>query len=391
MDYINATHHLVNYINKMSKLMQAQKVKYAVLNAPYLIPQYFKAPYNPIITRGILHKMLNRSCGIEIECFGSLCHNVSDYQGRDDSMRFIDVRNYYNIMNYAEDSPNRHNINPRHDITFNEHKIRIEGHSQLTGLYDILSDMKKYCRLNTASGVHIHVDLSDVFKKHSTRRSEMVALNNIGNHFKKYMQPRLNEIEQIFYPGSKYDGEYNRYKDVSTDKLHHWVAIRNNLKSIEFRIGPMTFEYTDIIRWCVELNKMVNWTINQDPSFASGCKTRISSKKAYIPLIQTLPFIKEEVINHPRNSEYWSTTERMMANGSLAIQEAIDFFRPRGYDIPQEWLDQLPRDEEPNDGYIHDDECVECEDVNCDPPIQVNNVCASQPNIQLVGRIPLFP
>ena len=83
---------------RKSTLCQAQKVKFAVLNEPHLIPLYFKPPYNPKLTQYILYKMLNRSCGIEIECFGSL----SDTELKEYDRFFI--QEYYNIKDYGEET-----------------------------------------------------------------------------------------------------------------------------------------------------------------------------------------------------------------------------------------------------------------------------------------------
>ena len=280
----------------MKNLNQTQKVKYAVLNAPYLIPLYMKAPYNPVITKSILKRMLNRSCGIEIECFGSLRWQF-DSNWKVNQL----VRDYYNIMDYSEDNPPSCQEYADKDSEwngFNEHKIRISDYKQINGLYDILTDMKQYCRLNLQSGIHIHVDISDLC-------NGAMGTLEIERLFRTYLEPRMDEIEHIFYPNGKYTGTYNHFKEITWGKLQYWVALRSSYHTIEFRIAPMSFEYTDIIRWCVELTALVNWTIKQAPnSNALNVRAKVKQKKPIkilgrIPLPSRATASIEALIDEP--------------------------------------------------------------------------------------------
>lgn len=243
-------------------LNQAQKVRNAVLTAPYLIPKLMKPPYNPMITKHILKTMVGRSTGIEIECFGSLGYQFVETK----DMRYphtsinhkIDVlvENYYSITDYAEDQPSSYNNYCKYskqnndDNGFNEHKIRISDYKQLPGLFEILGDMKKYCRLNMQSGIHLHIDISAEYNRiNITKLAETITT-------------RMDDIENIFYPNSKYDFDFNTDRRCGTSKGHNWIAIRN-YKTVEFRIAPMTFEYSEIVRWIVECQKIVRWAIKK--------------------------------------------------------------------------------------------------------------------------------
>lgn len=246
---------------KKHGINQKALVKYAILNEPYLLPMYIKSPYNPIITKSICKKMLNRSCGIEIECFGSLAikhtklfRRVLDYER---------VAEYYNIMNFKEDNSYNYSL-----TKFNEHKIRISNYKQLTGLFEILSDMKKYCQLNMGSGIHIHVDISDFWSKAGLNSGSINDTNRklVNNYWQRYLGSKMNEIEQIFYPGSSYTGTYNTFKTIELGyKNRHWVSLRDTYTTLEFRIAPMTFEYTDIVRWCCELSQMIDKILYKHP------------------------------------------------------------------------------------------------------------------------------
>ena len=238
-----------------SLLRQAQRVKYAVLNAPGLIPLYFKQPYNPMITKGILHKMLNRSIGIEIECFGSLLRELG-------TINFEDVSDYYGIMDYHEDNPD----STRDSQGFNECQIRISGYKQLIGLYNILEDLKKYNRVNDASGIHIHVNLADIITNYNH--------DIIRDTFKTYLQPRMKEINMLFHGVEENLSTYNHYEDIDWGKITQMIALRRGYKTIEFRTAPQTFHYSTIVKWLVTLNQMVNWTINKEPELVRLVKTR---------------------------------------------------------------------------------------------------------------------
>jgi hypothetical protein len=299
----------------MSNLQQAQKVKYAVLNAPYLIPQYFKPPYNPVITRGILHKMLNRSCGIEIECFGSLSQMVSENREWDTDTRFKDVINYYGIMSYHEDDPNKP---ANDDYAFNEHQIRIKDHTQLNGLYELLQDMKKYCRLNEGSGIHIHMDITDVWAVNTEQE--------IKDNLVKQLNTRLDDIEHIFYPNGKYEAIYNTDRIASMNKGRNWVAVRSCMETVEFRIGPMSFEYSDIVRWCVELNKILNWAINQSPKFAYKCKTRPSIKVKQYKDLTTDTSIESDAKNRITHHSDFRAGAELIQKNDTTIDSITQYF-----------------------------------------------------------------
>jgi hypothetical protein len=240
-------------------LHQKSKVQYAVLHAPWLIEDYKKPPYNKVITNSILRKLLNRSCGIEIECFGSLWYTLCS---NENCAYFSTISSLYNVMDYAEDRPG---VTDDISSMFNEHKIRIKNYTQLQGLYDILNDMKTYCKLNMGSGIHIHIDISDVYEVIADK-DELLHL------FQGTLTPKLDEIEKIFYPHGEYEGTYN-HKRVGIWK-DNWVAVRGDKRSLEFRIAPMTFDYTTIVTWLVKLNRLVNWCILQDKFLATKCNVR---------------------------------------------------------------------------------------------------------------------
>ena len=66
---------------------------------------------------------------------------------------------------------------------------------------------------------------------------------------------RDGTIEKIF---GVYTPGMMTQKLCSIDYKIAWVNIRSNFASVEFRTAPMTFDYHIIVKWFVEVNKLLN-------------------------------------------------------------------------------------------------------------------------------------
>lgn len=275
----------------MGNLNQKGRIRHAVLHAPQLIPLYFEKPYNKQITKSVLNKMVGRRVGIEIECFGSLMASSiihkKNRRGEDRiySLEETDIIELYGIHAYKEDNWYGQCEESEFYITkpdlmdnngFNEHKISIINWSQLEGLYNILEEMKSVCRLNEGSGIHIHLDLHPEF-------SIVKDPYEITKIFKRHLD--IDVVEKIFYPNSKYTPSYNTDRQVGFGKGNNWIGIRDAYQSIEFRLAPMSFEYSEIVRWIVECTKLVD----------AICDKYIHSKVKAKPTISNRMFFKEEM------------------------------------------------------------------------------------------------
>ena len=109
-------------------------------------------------------------------------------------------------------------------------------------LYEFSIQLKKYFGLNPESGIHYHTDLTDIY--------DLDLVNN--NLLSKVKEPLLSELDSWEYKGS-----YNR-RDVSFSRC--WVRFEKHKKTMEVRIGEMTFDYSLLIKrilHCQYLNKLV--------------------------------------------------------------------------------------------------------------------------------------
>ena len=242
---------------KTNELNKTQKVKNALLLEPYLIKHYLKRKdYDKKITKGILRKMLPLRSSIEIECISSLKINcsISNYSLLKKGVIDLDDDNNTCINEYCE------------------HRISICDYKQALGLYNILKEMKKYCKLNPISGTHIHIDYSSILCSLSITDTDSFY-HILRDEFDK----ELDTVYQIF--GSKYNGVFNR-KITRINYKGSWISIRTNLRSIEYRIGDCTFEYNEIIKQMIDLNKLTIKVFKR-------AKTIYMKKKIYTKQEQT--------------------------------------------------------------------------------------------------------
>lgn len=107
-------------------------------------------------------------------------------------------------------------------------------------LFNISIYLKKYTELNPDSGIHYHVDCTDVY--------DLFTFDFI-NKQSKYILTELDKWE--------YKGTYNPRLCVFSGN-RNWVRFKNSTKTIEIRIGEMTFDYEllfERIRHCNEIVK----------------------------------------------------------------------------------------------------------------------------------------
>lgn len=158
--------------------------------------------------------MLPFSIGIEIECDKRPTFDLSDFTTID------------NIMDVNIDST--------------EQRFRIpSGLNGLKCLYDISLMLYKNSVINPGSGIHYHIDCTSFFDK-ITR--EVLNLNSKGI---------LAELSDWNYVGS-----YNS-KSVSYGMDHSWIRRQEDFKTLECRIGEMTFEYKLFFKRIIHLSQII--------------------------------------------------------------------------------------------------------------------------------------
>ena len=123
--------------------------------------------------------------------------------------------------------------------SISELRFRIpNGIKGIQCLFNISIYLKKYTELNPESGIHYHIDCTDVY--------DLFTPDFINNH-SDYILTELDKWE--------YKGTYNPRKCVFSSS-RNWVRFKDTLKTMEIRIGEMTFDYEllfERIRHCNEI------------------------------------------------------------------------------------------------------------------------------------------
>lgn len=128
-------------------------------------------------------------------------------------------------------------------ITSSEQRFRIPpGIEGMICLYDISVLLRKYFGLNEGSGIHYHTDLTDIYDKGLITQSLLDMIK----------ERLLTELDTW-----EYKGTYNK-RNVQFYRC--WVRFEQYKKTMEVRIGEMTFDYGLLIKrvlHCQYLNKFV--------------------------------------------------------------------------------------------------------------------------------------
>ena len=151
------------------------------------------------------------STGFEIECVNSELFNETD---------FINIPNIVEVK-----------------IDADEKRFRIpSGIHGLVCLEQISKLLYTHC-LFTESGIHYHIDCTDMF----TLITDKVIEDN-----KDWILKRLDFWE--------YKGTYNS-RDMHRNRC--WVRVHNGYKTLEIRIGEMTFAYPKLFERITDANDIV--------------------------------------------------------------------------------------------------------------------------------------
>jgi hypothetical protein len=124
-----------------------------------------------------------------------------------------------------------------------EQRFRIpNGIRGIICLYLISRQLRVNCKLNMGSGIHYHVDCTDV-------SFEQVCVEALRE--KSYI---LSELENWGYTRS-----YN-HRTVGTTNC--WLKF-NGLKTFEFRIGEMTYDYSLLLNRIMHVNAITRYVKEQ--------------------------------------------------------------------------------------------------------------------------------
>lgn len=126
------------------------------------------------------------------------------------------------------------------DADRDEQRFRIpSGIKGLHCLYNISLALRKNSELNPLSGIHYHVDFTDVFEKLTKEHL---------NHNQDWI---LKELDTWQYAGS-----YNSRR-ISFKANHTWIRTQKDFKTLECRIGEMTFDYQLLFKRITHLSDIM--------------------------------------------------------------------------------------------------------------------------------------
>lgn len=134
----------------------------------------------------------------------------------------------------------------KNESSTNELRFRIpNGIKGIQCLFNISIYLKKYSELNPQSGIHYHIDCTDVFDLFN---KEVIS---------KYSNYILTELDKWNYKGT-----YNPRICVFSES-RNWVRFKNYTKTMEIRIGEMTFEYEILFERIRHANEIVRTIKNE--------------------------------------------------------------------------------------------------------------------------------
>jgi len=222
--------------------------------AIYKFPQVLKATNNKAI-QSIVDSYLPYSIGIEIEC---------------NDLDVFNAENFKKIPNILVV-----------DCDSTEKRFRIpsglDGLICLYNIYDILPDN---CSLNMGSGTHFHVDMTDVYDNIT---DEFIVENNdwIISELKTWGTAKVLD------------------SNAACSRQRGWVRYANEHKTLEIRIGEMTFDYEIVLKriiHCCEIVKKLKGQYNPIAQIQrieekiknlSICKSEIETFKNYRNIVKT--------------------------------------------------------------------------------------------------------
>lgn len=165
------------------------------------------------------------SVGIEIECDKSFDYDEKFFKAIPDMM--------------AVDTDN------------SEQRYRLPtGYKALVCLYRLTEGLKTHSILNEGSGIHYHTDFTDYYDD---------VITNMTDDDKDYILSQLDSWE--------YKGRYNS-RNVTVDSGFNWIRFQSGFKTMECRIGEMTFHYPLLLKRILHLQSIAatlkqRCTVNQ--------------------------------------------------------------------------------------------------------------------------------
>lgn len=206
-------------------------VKGLVMTNPLPLMSEDRLVYSKGITDNLIryiNSIFTRDIGIEIEAI---------------------LKSNYSIDDFHE-AWNNANLACSEDSDDDEIRIRLNFYNNsisrcLIDLYLGLEIIKKYYKLNMRSGIHYHVDCPTIFLNSDIRYDANIVSNQHEWVFKALSSWNYNEVKG------------GNARQISVCKWSQ-VRIHTHHKTLEYRIGEMTFDYSLILKRIVHVTNITN-------------------------------------------------------------------------------------------------------------------------------------
>lgn len=124
-----------------------------------------------------------------------------------------------------------------------ENRFRIpNGKKGLVALYNISNYCKTYLALNNESGIHYHVNAPWV--------KNINSIQDLNSTVRQFVLDELDSWD--------YKGNYNA-RDIRFSSKSAWVNIRSSFKTVEYRLGEMTFDYPLLLKRIIHASKLTDY------------------------------------------------------------------------------------------------------------------------------------
>lgn len=165
----------------------------------------------------VVNKLLPFSIGIEIECYKSNKYDIKEFE------------NILYILGVNCDGC--------------EQRYRIpNGVAGIICLYLLCKKLSDYSILNEGSGIHYHVDFTDCFSIIELKKEKDDLFNNLY-----WVLDELNKWH--------YKGNYNK-RLIGLNQRGGWINFQSGFRTMEVRIGEMTFNYPLMMRRIQHLSEI---------------------------------------------------------------------------------------------------------------------------------------
>lgn len=189
----------------------------------YKFPSILCKIDDPLVIE-FINTYLPYSTGFEIEC-----NQLHEYN-KNFNAHFLTIPNILHV-----------------DCSGNEQRFRIpNGIKGLICLHDICNTLVQVSSLNMGSGIHYHIDMTDVFDNHINKE-----------FIKKHNDYIINELIK-----------WDTAKDTKSSSAQcfydarGWVNFQPDFKTCEIRIGEMSFDYEVIVKRIIDANRIVRYLKN---------------------------------------------------------------------------------------------------------------------------------